>query len=235
MSERNFTRVFRAETGLTPAAYVETVRVEAAGLYWRRRVPPSTRSPESAASPRPCTAASNAPCASHRASVATTFPVRDEGAPGPGRRGEKPECHRHVSLGAFGHSADAGHPGAGAAGTERLTYTLHVYTSSVVRGIGLWSTISPSLPRTPTWSWDCTSTAGPGTNSTWSARSGSATRYTNELSLIQPRTPHPSSRPPSRYTADRSSLNERHHAGGVLPAPERNGGWASVGLQVEGG
>ncbi|AOP51422.1 AraC family transcriptional regulator [Streptomyces lydicus] len=30
MSERNFTRVFRAETGLTPAAYVETVRVEAA-------------------------------------------------------------------------------------------------------------------------------------------------------------------------------------------------------------
>ncbi|MEU1625221.1 GlxA family transcriptional regulator [Streptomyces sp. NPDC020096] len=30
MSERNFTRVFRAETGRTPAAYVETVRVEAA-------------------------------------------------------------------------------------------------------------------------------------------------------------------------------------------------------------
>lgn len=30
MSERNFTRVFRAETGLTPAAYVETVRIEAA-------------------------------------------------------------------------------------------------------------------------------------------------------------------------------------------------------------
>ncbi|MBD0693053.1 GlxA family transcriptional regulator [Streptomyces sp. CBMA123] len=30
MSERNFTRVFRAETGRTPAAYVESVRVEAA-------------------------------------------------------------------------------------------------------------------------------------------------------------------------------------------------------------
>ncbi len=30
MSERNFTRVFRAETGRTPASYVETVRVEAA-------------------------------------------------------------------------------------------------------------------------------------------------------------------------------------------------------------
>lgn len=30
MSERNFTRVFRAETGRTPAAYVETARLEAA-------------------------------------------------------------------------------------------------------------------------------------------------------------------------------------------------------------
>ncbi|MFJ4188448.1 GlxA family transcriptional regulator [Kitasatospora sp. NPDC089509] len=30
MSERNFTRVFRAETGRTPAAYVESVRIEAA-------------------------------------------------------------------------------------------------------------------------------------------------------------------------------------------------------------
>ncbi|NUP42262.1 MAG: GlxA family transcriptional regulator [Streptomyces sp.] len=30
MSERNFTRVFRAETGRTPAAYVESARVEAA-------------------------------------------------------------------------------------------------------------------------------------------------------------------------------------------------------------
>jgi transcriptional regulator GlxA family with amidase domain len=30
MSERNFTRVFHAETGLTPAAYVESVRVETA-------------------------------------------------------------------------------------------------------------------------------------------------------------------------------------------------------------
>jgi transcriptional regulator GlxA family with amidase domain len=30
MSERNFTRVFRAETGRTPAAYVETARIEAA-------------------------------------------------------------------------------------------------------------------------------------------------------------------------------------------------------------
>lgn len=30
MSERNFTRVFHAETGVTPAAYVTTVRVEAA-------------------------------------------------------------------------------------------------------------------------------------------------------------------------------------------------------------
>ncbi|MEU6220363.1 GlxA family transcriptional regulator [Streptomyces sp. NPDC047022] len=30
MSERNFTRVFRAETGRTPAGYVETVRIEAA-------------------------------------------------------------------------------------------------------------------------------------------------------------------------------------------------------------
>ncbi|WP_033825540.1 GlxA family transcriptional regulator [Kitasatospora sp. MBT63] len=30
MSERNFTRAFRAETGSTPASYVETVRVEAA-------------------------------------------------------------------------------------------------------------------------------------------------------------------------------------------------------------
>ncbi|MFE0379562.1 AraC family transcriptional regulator [Streptomyces inhibens] len=180
MSERNFTRVVRAETGLAPAAYVETVRVEAAGLYWRRRAPPLTRSPESAASAsqRPRTAASYAPWASHRASIATTFPVRDEGAPGPGRRGEKPECHRHVSLGALGYSADAGHPRAGAAGTERLIYTLCVYTSSRVRGIGLWSTISPSLTRTPTCSWDGTSTAGPGTNSTWSARSGSATRYT---------------------------------------------------------
>lgn len=30
MSERNFARVFRAETGHTPAAYVESARVEAA-------------------------------------------------------------------------------------------------------------------------------------------------------------------------------------------------------------
>lgn len=30
MSQRNFTRVFRAETGRTPAAYVESVRIEAA-------------------------------------------------------------------------------------------------------------------------------------------------------------------------------------------------------------
>ena len=30
MSERNFTRVFRAETGRTPAAYVESARIEAA-------------------------------------------------------------------------------------------------------------------------------------------------------------------------------------------------------------
>jgi transcriptional regulator GlxA family with amidase domain len=30
MSERNFTRVFRAETGCTPAAYVESARIEAA-------------------------------------------------------------------------------------------------------------------------------------------------------------------------------------------------------------
>ncbi|MFD5461856.1 GlxA family transcriptional regulator [Kitasatospora sp. NPDC127059] len=30
MSERNFTRVFRAETGRTPASYVESVRIEAA-------------------------------------------------------------------------------------------------------------------------------------------------------------------------------------------------------------
>ncbi|MFF4756564.1 helix-turn-helix domain-containing protein [Streptomyces sp. NPDC002514] len=29
MSERNLTRVFRAETGHTPAAYVETARIEA--------------------------------------------------------------------------------------------------------------------------------------------------------------------------------------------------------------
>ena len=29
MSPRHFARLFRAETGLTPAAYVETVRVEA--------------------------------------------------------------------------------------------------------------------------------------------------------------------------------------------------------------
>ena len=29
MSPRHFARVFRTETGLTPAAYVETVRIEA--------------------------------------------------------------------------------------------------------------------------------------------------------------------------------------------------------------
>ncbi|MGW5350830.1 GlxA family transcriptional regulator [Streptomyces sp. NPDC004031] len=40
MSERNFTRVFRAETGRTPAAYVESARVEAA-----RRLLESTGTP----------------------------------------------------------------------------------------------------------------------------------------------------------------------------------------------
>ncbi|MDX6355177.1 MAG: hypothetical protein QOF98_2080 [Streptomyces sp.] len=40
MSERNFTRVFRAETGRTPAAYVESARIEAA-----RRLLESTGTP----------------------------------------------------------------------------------------------------------------------------------------------------------------------------------------------
>ena len=45
MSPRNFARAFRGETGMTPAAYVEQLRVERARLLLESTPPRSRPSP----------------------------------------------------------------------------------------------------------------------------------------------------------------------------------------------
>jgi len=65
MSPRNFARVFARSAGITPARYVEKLRVEGARRRLEESRPPSTRLPPSAASARGsrCAARSSGPCA----------------------------------------------------------------------------------------------------------------------------------------------------------------------------
>ena len=75
LSPRHFARAFRAEIGITPARYVERVRVEAARR--RSEAPPirSPRSPRAVASapPRRCDAVSCVPSTSNPPSIAVAF------------------------------------------------------------------------------------------------------------------------------------------------------------------
>ena len=76
MSPRNFARAFRAQTGVTPARYVESVRLEAARRRLEETAEPVAGDRALAAAsraPRRCAAASCARCRSARPSTAAAF------------------------------------------------------------------------------------------------------------------------------------------------------------------